>query len=407
MQSDRVATRATRLISFGLGFELLNRLFLSVPHPSGREEEYVREALASGWLTTAGPQLDAFEQEFGRRLGRPAVALSSGTAAMHLGLRLLGVGAGDDVFCPTLTFVASANPILYLGARPVFLDSDARSWTLDPALLAEALDARAREGRLPKAVIVVHLFGQSADMDPILSACRRHGVSVLEDAAEAVGTRYRDRPAGTMAELGAFSFNGNKVITTAGGGMLVGQDPALIGKARFWATQAREDGIAYTHEELGYNYRLSNVLAAIGRAQLEVAEIRVAQRRKVAQRYGAAFADLPGVSPMPECDYGIHARWLSTFLVDPAASGVTRDEIITALDRADIEARPVWRPMHRQPLYRDAPRYGGAVAERLSETGIGLPSSSCLDDADQDRVIDVVRATVAGSRRDTGRRGSS
>jgi len=372
----------------------MGRILLSVPHASGREESYVRQAFASNWLSTVGPQLTAFEAEFGHRIGLPALALSSGTAALHLGLRLLGVGPGDDVFCPTLTFVATVNPIAYLGAHPVLLDSDRRSWNLDPAILEDALAARARQGRLPKAVVVVHLYGQSADMDPIAASCRRFGVPILEDAAEALGAVYGRRPVGTLGDVGVFSFNGNKIITTAGGGMLVARDPAQVARAQYWSTQAREPGTAYEHAEIGYNYRMSNVLAAIGRAQLEVLEERVKRRREIAQVYSEAFAELPGVSFMPECDYGRHTRWLSCLLVDPSEAAVDRDGLIGILDRADVEARPVWKPMHLQPLYRGAPRYGGGVAEELFRRGVCLPSSSSLTTSEQDRVIQVVREAL-------------
>jgi pyridoxal phosphate-dependent aminotransferase EpsN len=366
------------------------RVLLSVPHMGGSEERYVREAFETNWLSTIGPNVDAFEAEFSRRIGLPSVALSSGTAAMHLGLRLLGVAEGDEVLCPTLTFVASVNPIVYQGARPVFLDSEASSWNLDPNVLEDAL--RARKHRLPKAVVVVHLFGQSADLDPILEISDRYGVAVLEDAAEALGTLYKGRPAGTLAPVGAFSFNGNKIITTTGGGILVAHDAAWVAKARFWSTQARDPGIAYEHSEMGYNYRMSNVIAGIGRGQLEVLDDRVARRRQIAFHYRDAFADLPGISLMPQAEYGLHTNWLSCFLVDEAEFGIDRDGLIGALDRANVEARPVWKPMHLQPLYRDAERVGGRVAEDIFRRGICLPSSSNLTDADQERVVAAVRA---------------
>jgi pyridoxal phosphate-dependent aminotransferase EpsN len=368
------------------------RVLLSVPHMGGSEERYVGEAFATNWLSTVGPNVDAFEAEFSRRIGLPSVALASGTAAMHLGLRLLGVGPGDEVFCPTLTFVASVNPVVYLGARPVFLDSERASWNLDPGALEDALAARARENRLPKAVVVVHLFGQSADMDPILDACARYDVAVFEDAAEALGTLYKGRPAGTFANVAAFSFNGNKIITTSGGGMLVARDEAWVRKARFWSTQARDAGVAYEHSEMGYNYRMSNVIAGIGRGQLEVLDDRVARRRAIAFGYRDAFADLPGISLMPQADYGLHTNWLSCFLVDADAFGATRDELIAALDRANVEARPVWKPMHLQPLYRDAEAFGGSVAEDLFARGVCLPSSSSLTDDERARVVAAVRA---------------
>ena len=323
--------------------------------------------------------------------GLPAVALASGTAAIHLGLRLLGVGPGDEVFCPTLTFVASCNPVRYLGAEPVFLDSDYATWNLDPDILEDALRERARQKKLPRALIVVHLYGQCADMDPILAICRRYGVPVLEDAAEALGATYGDRPAGTLGDVGVFSFNGNKIITTTGGGMLVSPNPDWVEKARFWSQQARDPGLAYEHSELGYNYRMSNVLAGIGRGQLEVLDLRVQQRRAIAFRYRDAFADLPGISLMPQAPYGLHTNWLSCFLIDEKQFGCSRDELIRALDAANIESRPVWKPMHLQPLYAGCARYGGEVAEDLFRRGICLPSSSSLSLDDQLRVIHQVR----------------
>ena len=358
----------------------------------GTEEAYVRQAFSSNWLSTVGPNLTAFEQEFEHRIGLPAVALVSGTAAIHLGLKLLGVGPGDQVLCPTLTFAASANPIRYLGAEPVFIDSDRESWNLDPKLLRTALKQRR-----PKAVVIVHLYGQCADMDPILEACREYEVPVLEDAAEAVGATYKGTPAGTMGDIGVFSFNGNKIITTTGGGMLVSPRREWVDKARFWSQQARDPAPWYQHSELGYNYRMSNVLAGIGRGQLEVLDLRVEQRRAIAFRYRNAFADLPGLFLMPQAPYGLHTNWLSVFLIDEEAFGCTRDELIAALDAAGIEARPVWKPMHLQPFYAGCARYGGEVAEDLFRRGICLPSSSSLTPEDQSRVIESVRSASSVS----------
>lgn len=375
----------------------MKRILLSVPHMSGGEEEFVREAFATNWLSTVGPNIDAFEAEFSARVGAPAVALASGTAAMHLGLRLLGVGPGDEVFAPTFTFVASVNPILYLGARPVFLDSSRETWNLDPVLLADALRSRARSGRLPKVVVVVHLYGQSADLDAILATCSEHGVAVLEDAAEAMGTLYRGRQVGTSGDVGVFSFNGNKIITTTGGGMLVTRDPARAQKARFWSTQARDPGIGYEHSEMGYNYRLSNVLAGIGRGQLRVLDERVRQRREIAFRYRDALKSVAGLSLMPQADYGLHTNWLSCFLVDEAKLGIGRDALIGALDRAGVEARPLWKPMHLQPLFRGVQCFGGDVAADLFRRGMCLPSSSSLSREDQQRVIGAILAAAGGS----------
>jgi pyridoxal phosphate-dependent aminotransferase EpsN len=363
-----------------------------------RELQYVREAFESNWLSTAGPQLDAFERALSDRIGLPAVALSSGTAAIHLGLRLLGVGPGDEVLVPDFTFVASVNPIRYQGATPVLVDSDPETWMMSPDLLEAALVQRARRRRLPRAVEVVHLYGQCADMDRILAVCDRYGIPVLEDAAEALGATYKGKPAGSMGEAAAFSFNGNKIVTSTGGGALVARRPEWIERARFWSTQARDPGVAYHHTELGFNYRLSNVLAAIGRGQLEVLDERVRQRRAVAFRYRDAFADLPGIGLMPQAPYGLHTNWLSCFLVDRARFGASRDDLLAALGRANVEARPLWKPMHLQPLHAGCDRYGGEVAARLFERGLCLPSSSSLSPATQRRVIDVVRA-VAGAPR--------
>lgn len=372
------------------------RIHLSVPHMSGREDRYVRDAFATNWLTTVGPNVDALEAELETRLGLPAAALSSGTAAIHLGLRLLGVGPGDEVLCSTLTFVATANPILYLGARPAFVDSDRATWNLDPALLAETLERRSATGRLPRAVVVVHLYGQCADMGPILDACARFGVPVLEDAAEALGATYRGQLAGTLGEVGIYSLNGNKIITAAGGGVLVARERSWAERARFWAIQSKEPGIGYAHRELGYNYRMSNVLAGIARGQLEVLDDRVQRRREIALAYAEAFAHLDGIERMPQCDHGLHTNWLSVFLLDERAFGATRDGLISALDAAGIEARPVWRPLHLQPLFEGCERIGGDVAEDLGRRGICLPSSSSLTEAEQARVIDAVRAAAGG-----------
>jgi pyridoxal phosphate-dependent aminotransferase EpsN len=360
----------------------------------GTEQIYVREAFASNWLSTVGPNLTAFESEFEDRLGLPGVALASGTAAIHLGLRLLGVGPNDEVFCPTLTFAASCNPALYLGAEPVFLDSDYATWNLDPNVLEDALRHRDRLNQLPRALIVVHLYGQCADMDPILALCSNYGVPVLEDAAEALGATYRKRPAGTLGDIGVYSFNGNKIVTTTGGGMLASRNLAWVEKARFWAQQARDPAPWYQHSELGYNYRMSNVLAGIGRGQIEVLDLRVRQRRAIAFRYRDAFADLSGISFMPQAEYGLHTNWLSCFLIDEEPFGCSRDQLIRALDEANVESRPVWKPMHLQPLYAGCERYGGDVAEDLFRRGICLPSSSSLTEAEQLHVINVARRTA-------------
>ncbi len=367
-------------------------ILLSVPHMGGNEQLYANQAFDLNWVSTAGPNLAAFEEAFTRRLGLPSVCLSSGTAAIHLGLRLLDVGPGDEVLCSTLTFAASANPIRYLGGEPVFIDSDRATWNMDPGLLATALRDRAARNKLPKAIVVVHLYGQCADMDPILEAANDYGIPVLEDAAEALGATYKKKPAGSLGKISAFSFNGNKIITTAGGGMLAAQDRRLTEKARFWATQAKDPGIGYEHSETGYNYRMSNVLAGIGRGQLEVLDLRVEQRRAIAFRYREAFVDMPGISFMPQAPYGISTNWLSCFLIDPEKFGCSRDALIRRLEEAGIESRPVWKPMHLQPLFSNCPCYGGGVAQDLYERGICLPSSSSLSAEEQAYVIAHIRA---------------
>jgi pyridoxal phosphate-dependent aminotransferase EpsN len=374
--------------------EVSPRILLSVPHMSGTERCYVQQAFDSNWLSTVGPNLSAFEKEFQDYIGLPAVALGSGTAGIHLGLRLLGVGPGDRVFCSTLTFAASANPIRYLGAEPVFIDSNYETWNMDPGLLAEALRSSAALGKLPRAVVVVDLYGQCADYDAIREPCVHYEVPILEDAAEALGANYLSRPAGTLGDVGVFSFNGNKIITTTGGGMLVSSNAAWVDKARFWSQQARDAGLAYHHSEIGYNYRMSNVLAGIGRGQLAVLDLRVEQRRAIALRYHKALADLPGITPMPQAAFGLHTNWLSCFLVDEKKFGASRDDLIAGLDAAGVESRPVWKPMHLQPLYHGCECYGGSVAADLFATGICLPSSSSLSLAQQSRVIDAIRACV-------------
>jgi dTDP-4-amino-4,6-dideoxygalactose transaminase len=369
-----------------------DRIYLSPPHLSGHEQQYVGEVFASNWIAPLGPQVDAFEAEFAATVGAShALALSSGTAALHLALIHQGVGPGDEVLVSTLTFSASANPIVYLGARPVFVDSELVSWNLDPALVCEVIQRKARLGKPPKAIILVHLYGQSADLDPILEVCARYGVAVIEDAAEALGATYRGRSPGTLGWAGAFSFNGNKIITTSGGGMLVSEDGEFIAHARKLAQQARDPAPHYEHSEIGYNYRLSNVLAGIGRGQLEVLGERVRRKREIFAAYRQLLGDLPGIAFMPEAPWGIATRWLTVLTVDPAHFGATREDIRQALEAENIESRPLWKPMHLQPVFRDCEAVGGAVSERLFEDGLCLPSGTALREADLERVAEVVR----------------
>jgi pyridoxal phosphate-dependent aminotransferase EpsN len=370
------------------------RLYLSPPHLGGLELEFVHEAFASNWVAPVGPHVDDFEKEFTDLVGAAeAAALSSGTAALHLALRLLGVGRGDEVLCSTLTFSASANPIVYEGATPVFIDSDRATWNMDPGLLREELKACAARGKLPRAVVVVDLYGQCADYDAILPACAEYGVPVVEDAAEALGATYRGRAAGNFGRFGVFSFNGNKIITTSGGGMLVGDDEALIRRARFLASQARDPAPHYEHSQLGFNYRMSNVLAAVGRGQLRVLGDRVSARRRNYAFYRRALGSLPGLDFMPEAGYGQPTCWLTCLTIDPEAFGATREEVRLALEAENIESRPTWKPLHLQPVFAGCRCRGGAVSEHLFERGLCLPSGSAMTDAELARVAAVVRST--------------
>jgi len=368
------------------------RVYLSPPHLTGHERAHIDEVLASNWIAPLGPQVDAFEREFAETVGSPhAVALSSGTAAIHLALLALGVGPGDEVVTSTLTFAATAFAIRYVGATPVFIDSEPGSWNMDPDLLAKWLKRRAGENRLPKAMLPVHLYGQSCDLDPILGACAQWDIPVIEDAAEALGSSYKGKAPGSMGRAGVFSFNGNKIITTSGGGMLVSADEALLRHVRKLATQAREPAPHYEHQEIGYNYRLSNICAAVGRAQLATLDQRVAARRANFDHYVQLLGDLPGLTFQPEAPWGIHTRWLTCLLVDPVRFGVDRETLRLALEAENIEARPVWKPMHQQPVFAGFEIVGGAVADRCFELGLCLPSGSQLTAADRERVAAVIR----------------
>lgn len=375
--------------------ELTQRIHLSSPHLGEEETAFVEEAFRTNWIAPLGPHVDAFERELAAQVGvAHAAALSSGTAAIHLGLILLGVEKGDAVFCSSLTFVGSCNPILYCGARPVFIDSEPQTWNMSPPALERALEVAASQGRLPKAVIIVNLYGQSADMAQLLPLCERYGVAVLEDAAESLGASYHGRASGSFGRVGVFSFNGNKIITTSGGGMLVSDDEALVQRARKLATQARESAGHYEHVQMGFNYRLSNVLAGIGRGQLRVLAQRVERRREVFQSYRDAFAGLDGLSWMPEPQGSRSTRWLSCLTLDPACARRSAEQVLQSLARHNIEARPVWKPMHRQPLFAQAEYFPHApqtsVSDQLYATGLCLPSGSNMDAAQQGRVIDAL-----------------
>jgi len=375
-----------------------DRIYLSPPHMSGLEQQFVQEAFESGWIAPLGPQVEAFEQEFAEKVGaKYALALSAGTAAIHLALIHLDVGPGDEVVVSTLTFAASANPVVYLGGRPVFVDSERTSWNMDPNLLEDLLRHKARQGKLPKAVIVVHLYGQAANLDAILDICNRYGVPLIEDAAEALGATYKGRSPGTFGLAGIFSFNGNKIITTSGGGMLVSNDAELIAHARKLATQAREPAPHYEHKEIGYNYRLSNILAAIGRGQLRVLDERVRRKREIFAHYRRALGDLPGLEFMPEAPWGRANRWLTVITIDPHQFGATREDVRLALEAENIEARPVWKPMHLQPVYHDCEIVGGKVAEDLFVNGLCLPSGTTMEETDLARVSAIVRKTSTHS----------
>lgn len=380
--------------------ELSQRIWLSPPHLGEEETAFVEDAFKSNWIAPLGPHVDGFERELAGYVGvAHAAAVSSGTAAIHLGLLLLGVQPGDTVFCSSLTFVASCNPILYCGARPVFVDSEPQSWNMSPAALERAFEWARREGRMPRCVIVVNLYGQSADMDALLPLCERYGVPVLEDAAESLGAAYRGRASGSFGRIGVFSFNGNKIITTSGGGMLVANDGALVERARKLATQAREPAAHYEHVEVGFNYRMSNVLAGIGRGQLKVLEQRVRERRQVFDTYREALADFQlGLKWMPEPAASRSTRWLTCFVLEGSHARLRRDVILRSLERHSIEARPVWKPMHLQPLFDGAPFFAHDsrdVAAGLFEAGICLPSGSNLTTEQQTRVIDELRRAFA------------
>ncbi|TGX50385.1 aminotransferase class I/II-fold pyridoxal phosphate-dependent enzyme [Sphingomonas gei] len=374
--------------------EIDDQILLSTPHMGDAERGFIEEAFKTNWIAPLGPNVDAFESEMADHVGSAAgAAVSSGTAAIHLALRLLDVGPGDRVFCSTLTFAASVNPILYQGAEPVFIDSETQSWNMCPAALERAFSSAKAEGWLPKAVIIVNLYGQSADMDPLMAICDRYSVPIVEDAAESLGATYKGRASGTFGRIGIYSFNGNKIITTSGGGMLISDDTALVDRARFLATQARDPAPHYQHSQVGYNYRMSNLLAGVGRGQLKVLEARVAARREIFEMYRAGLDDIEAIEWMPEPEWSFSTRWLTTCTISPSIALPLRD-VIDRLAAEFIEVRPVWKPMHLQPVFAQYSLFcsGNApVSDGLFERGLCLPSGSNLTREQVERTIDTLR----------------
>ncbi len=372
------------------------RIYLASPHMGGEELKYVHEAFTSNWIAPLGPNVNHFEQELANYVGvNNACALSSGTAAIHLGLKALGITEGDIVFCSTLTFSASCNPIIYLGATPVFIDSNKETWNMCPLSLALAFEEAVTQGKLPKAVVVVNLYGQSADLDPIIELCQKYDVPILEDAAESLGATYKGRYSGTIGDIGIYSFNGNKIITTSGGGMMVSNEEAYTKKATFWATQSREAERHYEHKEIGYNYRMSNVVAGIGRGQLKVLNERITKKKEIFNMYQEAFKDIQEIEMMNICDYGKSNYWLSVMTLSED-SRVKPLDIMMELESHNIESRPVWKPMHLQPIFKQYPFFtvseGISVAEDYFNRGICLPSDTKMTTEQQQQVIAYIRA---------------
>lgn len=371
----------------------LSRIYLSPPHMSPAERELLLEAFDSNWIAPLGPHVEAFEREFAEKVGvKHAVALASGTSALHLALLILGIKPGDDVATSTLTFVATANAIRYVGANPVFIDSQECSWNLDPELLAIELREASLRGRPIKAVLAVDILGQCADYDAIQALCQEYQIPLIEDAAESLGATYQNKPAGGFGDIGCFSFNGNKIITTSSGGMLVTANKEWADRARFLATQARDPFPHYEHSVVGYNYRMSNLLAAIGRGQLSVLDERVQSRQSNYEFYEKTIGTLPGIVMAPELPAGRSTHWLSCITVDPELFGATREDIRLALEQENIESRPVWKPMHMQPVYATCRTRGGTVAENLFADGLCLPSGSNLTTADLNRIVNVIQS---------------
>ncbi len=368
------------------------RIFLSPPHLGGSELKHIKDAFKVNYISPMGPQLEAFEKQMSEITGfSHCLAVQSGTAAMHLALRLLDVGPGDTVLASTLTFIGSVSPATFLGAKLAFIDSDKTSWNMDPYLLAEALVHMAKQGKLPKAIIPTDIYGQCADYDTIIRIATPYSIPVVIDAAEALGATYKDRPAGSGGRAAVYSFNGNKILTTGGGGVLASDHRALIEEARRLSQQARDEAPHYEHSTIGYNYRMSNIAAAIGLGQLEVLKKRVQRRREIFDGYVERLSDLPGIAFMPEAEHGKHNRWLTVLLIDADVFGARPDQIRLALEAENIEARPVWKPMHMQPVFADAKIWGGKVSQDFFARGLCLPSGTAMTDSDLDRVAGVVK----------------
>jgi len=367
------------------------RILLASPHMSseGYEKQYVQEAFDTNWIAPLGTNVNEFERELADYVGiASAAALSSGTAAIHLALKAAGVEAGDFVFCASLTFSATANPIIYQNAIPVFIDSNLETWNMDPVALEQAFEKYVQMGHKPKAVIAVHLYGLSADLDRIVEICKKYDAVLIEDAAESLGTLYKGRHTGTFGDYGIFSFNGNKIITTSGGGMLVSADQAKIEKSRFWATQSRDQARHYQHSELGFNYRMSNIVAGIGRGQLKVLDRRVQRKREIFAFYKRELSDLDGLSMMPVNEWDKPNFWLSSILLSGRVRPV---DVMDALEQENIESRPVWKPMHMQPFFQEFDFVGEGVSELLFENGVCLPSDTKMTDEDLERIVGIIK----------------
>lgn len=373
-----------------------DRIYLASPHMGGQEKEFIRQAFETNWIAPLGPNVDMFEKEVSEFVGtKGAVALSSGTAAIHMALRYIGIGRGDRVFCSSLTFAASCNPIIYEGAEPVFIDSEPESWNMSPLALLRAFKEGEKENKIPKAVVVVNLYGQSADMDSIKKICDSYNVPIVEDAAESLGAKYKGRFSGTMGQFGIYSFNGNKIITTSGGGMLISEDEKALKKTRFWATQSRDTARHYQHSELGYNYRMSNVLAGIGRGQLRVLKERLKQKKNIYDTYKRELGEIEDIELMPICDYGESNHWLSVITLKKNCS-VKPIDIILALEKENIESRPIWKPMNLQPVFSKYKFYSHnienvSVGEDIFNRGICLPSDTKMTEDQINRVISIIK----------------